>query len=240
MAEDTRDTLMILYKGKRAIDAESVALIDGSDTLAAEFRKTKVTKDGWKGSFFSLIDFQLQVGMVPDASDDPAEDAKLLAKKDRLTQKQIKFLMDAQKNAAQGKPPMAGQGFNQYPRFMTYGPASIRQKSYTTDLEPVQFSKQMDITSITLFEAAANCRVFDSAIIIKRRGVGLNLLRTYLQIRFTDVLITDFNWEEDDVPKETIKFVCRKAEVQYSMEQDSGEMSAPLPVQTWSVLNLKN
>jgi type VI protein secretion system component Hcp len=237
MAEETRDTLMRMVIGNNPIAAEAQALIAGDDTLAADFRKTKVATNAFTGSYFAVKDFRLEVGLLPDTLPNEAEEGQARREQDDIFRMQIEFLMSAQRNAATGKPPMAGHSFNQFPRFMTFGASSIRGKPFSTDLEPVQFSKLMDKSSIELFKACVNFTVFDSATIIKRRGMGSDLLYTYLQITFTDVLIIDFDWQDDDVVKENVKFVCREAKVKYAMPKDDGSLDASLPPQSWSLLN---
>ena len=91
---------------------------------------------------------------------------------------------------------------------------------------------------MTLFDACINSTTLNSAVLIKRRGGGGKELRTYLRIEFTDLLITDFNWDEDDVIKEKIKFVCRKAHVQYSIENNDGTLKPAGQPRKWSVQNL--
>jgi type VI protein secretion system component Hcp len=240
MAEDTRDTLMLMMLDGKALPAESTALIAADDDLAKPFQQTKVSKDTYSGTYFSVTDFRLEVGLLGDSSqEDPATTQAHQKRQTQIQQKQIDFLIQALQNAAVGKPPMAGRSFNDYPRFMQRGPAAMRQKAYSADLTPVTFTKNMDKSSLDLFKACVNFKVFDSATIIKRRGIGQSLLKTFLQIKFSDVLITDFDWQEDDVVKENVKFVCRKAEVTYAMQNDKGEFTT-MPMQSWSLLNLKN
>ncbi len=240
MAQDTRDTLMRMVISNTPIPAESQAFIAGDDTLAADFRKTQLGPNVYTGSYFSVDDFRLEVGLMPDTMPDENDEGRARKEQDAIFRKQIEFLMGTQQNAAAGKPPMPGHSFNQYPRFMTFGSNSIRNKPFTTDLEPVQFSKKMDKSSIELFKACLNFTIIDSATLIKRRGMGSDMLYTFLQIKFTDVLLIDFDWQDDDVVKESIKFVCRKAEVKYAMPKDDGSLDLSLPPQSWSLANLKN
>ena len=224
MADEVRDALMKLTIKGSPVVAEGTAVIGRDDTLAKGF--VPGTKDNrWQGNFFAVTDYQFQIGLLADTDSDPTA----------VTKQTMDALRESLKNP-QAKPKNS-QG--QFARFMDRPPGGS-MRAYSSNLEPVTITKQLDQTSLALFDACIKSTTIDNAVLIKRRGSGFTNLATYLRFEFTDVLITDLNWDEDDVVKEKITFVCRKAEVQYRMEKFSGELDAVLPKQTWSVLNLKS
>jgi type VI protein secretion system component Hcp len=231
MADESRDVLMkIVDTNGKAIPAECSAVISSDDNLAKGF--TSASSDNqWKGNYFSVQDFQIEVGLLGDSAETDAQ-------KQEALQEQLKQIREAQQTDAEGKPLMARASSAQYTRFMNRGPLATRG-SYSADLEPVSITKMLDASSLTLFKACIESTTLGSAVLIKRRGGGAKHLRTYLRIEFTDLLITDFNWDEDDVVKEKIKFVCREAKVQYAIENDDGTLEQAPPPRTWSRLNLK-
>jgi type VI protein secretion system component Hcp len=224
--------LMKIVLNGTAIPAECSAAVSSNDALASGFT-TASSANQWKGNYFAVQDFQMEVGLLGDSA------SGTQGKIHEAMQEQLKLLWEAQKNNSEGKPLMSGSSAGEYARFMNNGRSATRAKSYSANLEPVSITKMMDASSLTLFNACINSTTLDSAVLIKRRGGGAKHLRTYLRIEFTDLLITDFNWDEDDVVKEKIKFVCREAKVQYSIENDDGTLQKPAQPRKWSVLNLK-
>jgi len=225
MADQTRDTLMKIVVNGQPIPSECAAVIGKGDPLADGFVSASQS-NGWKGDYFRVNEFDLKIGLTPDSQPD-AQDMQ-------DTQRAI---LEALKN----KDGVAalGRKSNEFARFMSRGGVALRDRAYASDLEPVKITKTLDKSSLTLFGCCVNGTYIDQAVLIKRRGSGADSLRTYLRVVFTGLLITDFDWDEDEAIKESFSFVCRKAEIRYSVENDDGTMRAPLPVRTWSVLKLQ-
>ena len=142
----------------------------------------------------------------------------------------------------------SGKTSTQYERFMSKGRDALRNPGdrYPSDLEQVTISKRMDRSSTTLFDKCRSSFKFASATILKRKAVGEDTLRGYLRIDFYDVMLTDLNWDHDEVIKEKFKFVCRKAVVSYAVETANtvanGKTAAVLtaqPTAEWSVMATK-
>ena len=266
MAQDTRDVLMKIVLNNKAIDAESTALLDSKDPLCEGFVSASPSGTT-KGNYFSIQDFNIELGLsAEDTSDADAEEANN-RKRQLHTDKKFEVVKDMHEKLAQvvqqlieshralveGKPatgdvasaggkPMRqtslGHSLTEFPRFMQGGAAAMRTRSYSSDLEPVQITKQLDLSSLKLFDICKSATLIDSATIIKRRGGGGDRLRTYMRIDFTEMLITDFGWQDDDVVKETFKFVCRKAQVTYSVANPDGTQRGAQKPGVWSYLNL--
>jgi type VI protein secretion system component Hcp len=223
MADETRDTLMKIVMNGQPIPSECAAVVLPGDPLASGFTSAS-QGNGWKGDYFRVNDFDVKVGLMPDSQPDAQDQMEA-----------FRALAEAQKG--EGKDP--GRKSSDFGRFMSRGKSVLRGQTYASDLEPVKISKVLDKSSLTLFTACANGTFLDQAILIKRRGGGGAALRTYLRMVFTGLLVIDFDWSEGPVIKETFSFVCRKAEISYSVENDDGTLKAPLPVRTWSVKNSK-
>ncbi len=231
MADEVRDALMMLTIKGTPVPAEGTAVIGSNDALSKGF--VPGTKDNkWQGNFFAVTDYDFNIKLQPDTDNDPA----VIAKKQAETLKLMKQQLNEQQKGGKG-----GSGSNslEFARFMDMPPGGTL-RAYPSSLEPVEITKQLDVTSLRLVDACTKSTTFDSAVLIKRRGGGSATLGTYLRFDFTDLLITALHWEEDDVVTEKVTFVCRKVEVQYRVELPNGDMGAPLPKQTWSVLNLKS
>jgi type VI protein secretion system component Hcp len=233
MAEDNRDVLMKITPKSGVVPAECTAMIAKDDALADGFISATATASA---NFFALQNFQMDMGLLADPSPntDPKAE-KETRKKDAQTQQQLAALWKAQKMLTDSMPLGGGGSANRFMRFMSKGPIALKTKSYSCDLESVSITKQMDASSLTLFTACKDKTVLPSAVVIKRRGGGGKQLRTFLRIEFTSLLITDFNWSEDDVINEQIKFICRSASVKYSIEKDDGTLKSPGQPGTWAM-----
>jgi type VI protein secretion system component Hcp len=114
------------------------------------------------------------------------------------------------------------------------------------NLNPVQCTRQLDITSPLLFNQCAlqaGPWTFPFGAIIRRKVVGGGLqnvaqgghLMTYVRIDFVGVQVISVSWSSDDEGiKETFSFVCAKASVQYRQQMHTGKVSTPLPPGVWT------
>ncbi len=121
-------------------------------------------------------------------------------------------------------------------------------------LNPVTCVRAVDNASPLLFEQCGKAGKFVSATIVRRKVIGGGLtqqgsrlvsttqqdqdsfLMAYMRIDFDDVVIMDLNWESnDEMIKETIKFVCSSATVQYRQQLAAGSVTArKFPSGVWT------
>ena len=237
MADDTRDILMKMMQGPVPVDSECKAVIAKGDTLASGFMSSiPSNRGGTRPNYFAIKDFTFQVALSGDGAAKGAAAAQ---------NEQSKLAMqEIEKKLKDRSPELAGLQLNapknsaEFQRFMANGRADMRVKTYPADLEAISVTKELDATSLTLLKGCVTSVTFKNATLLKRKATGDNELRTYLRIDFTDLLITEFNWDEDEVVTEKFKFVCRKAIVQYAVETDDGNLLTPAGTGKWSVLNL--
>ncbi len=221
MAEDTRDTLMAIMVQGKWLNAESQSVVNVKDDLlvnSGEFAPK---------TFCSLDEFEVEISAQdkdeaedPDKKQEQTENmAKELHKKVQDLEKQIASLKNAGKDGdtkGGSAPPRSTQQFS---RFLKMGAGGIKgTDAYPVELEPISITRRMDAASVALFDHCQNVMILDKAVVLKRRAVGLDELRTYLRIEFIDMLITDFDWQEGEVIKETFKFICREVKISYRPE----------------------
>ena len=267
MADDSRDVLMKLeMTAGKYLPAECVAVIDTKDPMAKDFTGTKATGNLIRGNYFQIDDFSFDIGIAErGAADQMDMQAADVAGQFEAVSKQVntsldllnarmKVLNDYIRRTTGGAPEDGGGAPKVKPeggrsaafeRFMSEGRNFLRRErnAYPSDLEPVSVTKRMDISSTTLLDCCRQSFKFKSASILKRRAVGKELLNGFLRIDFTDVMLISLDWDDDEVTKESFKFVSRKAEVFYSMETASTSTSArgaavltQQPSVVWSVL----
>jgi len=261
MADDTRDVLFQLVPGTgrgspKSIPSECTALLNPDDELGKKgFTASTKTADA---NFFSIEDFSFVVALASSDGTAATSSAKVGAmvqetrdRSDEQMKAITKKLQESNIPELQGLKLGAGGGASStFQRFMTSGRSALRAKTYPSDLDAISITRRQDATSLTLLDACLHSVTFKSATILKRKAFGDRYLRTYLRIDFTDVMLTEFNWEEDDVIKETFKFVCRGAAVQYASEESGIKMIGGKPVAstsmavrgkgTWSVRDMKS
>ncbi len=123
-----------------------------------------------------------------------------------------------------GAPPPASQ------------PAQSTE-SKVVDIQPVTFSRQMDIASTVMFLAMTTAETLDSISIIKRKGAGSpNSGEIYLRIDFTKALLIGMDWEDDDqFVQEKWKFICRKVDMRYRSQKSDGTLG-PVISGSWSMI----
>lgn len=117
---------------------------------------------------------------------------------------------------------------------------------YPVEVQPFQFTKQLDQTSPLLFYFCANSVPLKSATMVARKASGQKYSAApsggqtvvqqgywgYLRIDFFDVLVTSVSWDVDEaVSKEKVKLICRRIQVQYRAQQPDGSMSEPIGVE---------
>ena len=101
---------------------------------------------------------------------------------------------------------------------------------YQLDVEPVSFSRLMDQGSTELFQACCQSKTFNSCTIIRRLPTGQNGgAKAYLRLDFTDVLITEIDWEDAEQIKEKYKFICRGVKMQFKPQASGGTLGPAIP-----------
>jgi type VI protein secretion system component Hcp len=231
MADEVRDALVRFVIGGKAIPAESAASIDKDDDLAKDYIAATETNN-WASNFFQVKTFKMDMGLIGDTAGDPEAEARIEKEKREQMAQAIKSGEDELKLAS----VRSGSDFAAFMKASRGGAL----KSYSSNLENVVLTKSLDNASLSLFTACTACTLIDTVTLIKRRGGGGKKLLTYLRVVFEKVLITDFNWDEDDVITEKISFVCRSAKIKYRVEQSSGKLDPTLPEQSWTAeTNLK-
>lgn len=229
MEEQSRDTLMRVILNGTWIPAEGLAFVDTKNDTLANGYTSAAASNGYKSNFFAIQDFDVKIGLLPDPDAQQNSQEEMLKNLEELRQLQKKDDKDA--NFAKSS--------SDFTNFLRGGRG---YKPNACDLEPIKITKALDQSSLTLFKCCVNSTIIDSATIIKRRGSGAagGALSTYLRMDFTSLLITEFDWDEDDVIKETFSFICRDMKIQYRIENNDGSMGAALPKKGWSRLQLSS
>jgi type VI secretion system secreted protein Hcp len=240
MAEDSRDILMKMVPSNSVMPAECQAMISTKDTLAIASNFAMITKSG-RGSpspnYFSIDDFTFEVGLQDkkgQAAKDNAGALKELQKQNEARNEALLKLHPDLKGIMGGG---GGGSSSKFKRFILEGSNGLGtgvNKTFVGDLSEITITKRMDVSSPALLTYCLNREQFKSATLVKRKATGANELQSYFKIEFNQLMITSFDWADDDVVKETFKFVCRQAIVTYAVEDNSGALYTQ-PTAKWEV-----
>jgi type VI protein secretion system component Hcp len=98
--------------------------------------------------------------------------------------------------------------------------------SFPLNIDEFSFTRRYDCASPVLFDKCGKSESLASAVLVKRKVVGGNMLQAYLRFDFKDVLLTHISWQDADVIKENVKFVFKEMKVQYKVQSSSGKLGA--------------
>jgi type VI protein secretion system component Hcp len=105
---------------------------------------------------------------------------------------------------------------------------------YPLEFDDFNFERTIDAASPIFFQSCCNSKTFDSATLVKRLSVGdggdgLTMGESlaqvgFLRIDFKEVLITSISWDDGDVVKEKVSFICKKMTIKYRQQAASGKI----------------
>lgn len=217
MAEQVVSDLIMKFVGDSgAIKGETRTTLDTSnDRLCKDFVADKM---------FEVETFSVKTGIVGSGGEtDPAKLAETM-------KAQQKAMEEA---ARTGKPPKfknsKGLDFTEFRAGQT--------QQYPVDLKPFEMTRSIDISSGDILKYCIGRKIFESATLIKRKAAGgKSSGKVFLRLDFTEVLIKQVEWSEDDPVKETIEFVCRALTVRYAPQLPDGTLGAA-KVAFWSAVD---
>jgi len=241
--QDSRDILMsVTLKGKAlALKGEVNVAIDTSDALMEGFYNPAGATAGVDANLFCRIqDFTFSVGIEDSESGSGGEaesGTKVGASENTLHGTRGTAPGKGQKGGTGGKGTTgkpAGRS-RQFKHFMDFGGSEADPNTgsigYPPSLQPITVSRQMDVMSAALLKECLNCRPLKRVIIVKRKFTGSkDNYEAYLRLEFIDCLLTEVEWDDDEIIKEKVKFVYRELKTQYKPQDMAGNLGNPVPV----------
>jgi len=107
--------------------------------------------------------------------------------------------------------------------------------------EEISIEKDVDLSSVPLYQACAAGAHFDTLMLANRKAGGAQLL--YLQYCFRMVFVTSISWSGgggEELPKETVKFRFGAMGIQYIRQKATGEADTKnKQIAMWSTTNNK-
>ena len=98
------------------------------------------------------------------------------------------------------------------------------------DLQPISFTRSIDVSSAGLLQSCIDCRSYKRASLIKRKAAGtLAAGEVFLRLDFIGVLIISVQWSNDDEVQETCEFICRSVCINYRPQLPDGTLGKIVP-----------
>lgn len=152
-------------------------------------------------------------------------------------------LTDEDDSAAKAATPVhsggvgnAGQKPNSQPygRWRSAVGQEYKKIHFPLEFDDFNFERTIDAASPIFFQSCCKSKQFDSACLVKRLSQG-DTGQTdatsrpqfgFLRIDFEKVLITSIGWDDGDVVKEKVSFICQKMTIKYRQQKASGLVDA--------------
>jgi len=96
---------------------------------------------------------------------------------------------------------------------------------FKPEVKEITITKQVDISSIRFLQSCLTYGKFQKAVLVKRKFTGgVSFHEAFLRLEFKEPLITGIDWDEGDIVKEKIKFICRGITVAYRPQNQDGTL----------------
>ena len=233
--QDSRDILMsvTIKGGAKALKGEVGIAIDTSDAMMEGFHK-----DMEVDLFCRIQDFTFSVGIEDNESgggEEGGTGTNVGASENTLHGTRgtapVKGGKPTTGKTTTSKPAKRSR---QFKHFMDFGGSEADPNTgsvgYPPSLQPITVSRQMDSMSAALLKECLNCKPLKRVIIVKRKFTGSkDNYEAYLRIEFIDCLLTEVEWDDDEIIKEKVKFVYRELKTQYKPQDMAGNLGNSVP-----------
>jgi type VI protein secretion system component Hcp len=211
MAEgEGTDLIMKFVLNGAAIQGEST-----TNLISVEGRSNPLLTGFKQKSMFEIDSFTFKSGVIDDS-----------------TPKQAKT--PAAAPAHHGKPPAVAPAQSTPGEFQMW--RAGKSHKYPVDLQPVSFTRSIDMSSTQLIQSCIDRVVFDSATLIKRKAAGGQAAgEVFLRLDFHGVLVVGVEWSNDIEVKETCQFICRSTTISYRPQLPDGTLGGTI-ARFWSMV----
>jgi type VI protein secretion system component Hcp len=212
MADQSKTDLFMKFRLQNGKHVPAECALDKSkdDPFMADFEPAPYQD---YSNFFEVFDFDFSLKLT-----DHDQDTGALGKQ--------------RGNGANGRSTSRVAG--QYARWRSLTDDQVRAKlSYPVEFNQFQFKRLIDSASPIFFQYCLNSISFQDAALVKRVSQGDGSSIGYLRLDFTDVLITNVDWDDGDVVTESCTFICKKLVVKYRSQAASGTLQKESEPATW-------
>lgn len=209
--KESNDVLMtFIDSNNRGVAAECTSKWDKKDTDMME---------GFQdGRFFEVDDFDFGVSLGD--SEDGGSEGGRSSSSGNLGENSLHSPPGrdgAPQNAEKKKAASSSKKFAKY--------VEGGNIEFKPEIKEVTITKQADISSVRFFQSCLHYGKFKRAILVKRKFTGsYDFHEAFLRLEFKEPLITGIDWDEGEIVKEKIKFICRGITVAYRPQNQGGTL----------------
>ena len=223
MAENNNDVIMYMTLDTGQVKGEARSQLDSTDDMI----DGSYYKPFQKGSFFELKTFSFGVSVKEGSREADKKNEKPGAadadkKKEREATKAALAAMQKASLLPEGPErqkalaAIKGPKEFEFKNFMMGGDIT----AYPVELATISYERIMDIGSSTIWNYFNEGKAVVDAVILKRKDDGWEGgPQGFFALYFKDLIITDIDWEGDDLIIEKGKMVCRYAQILYKTQQ---------------------
>jgi type VI protein secretion system component Hcp len=210
--KDSIDVLMtFIVSGTTAVPAEGTSEWDKDDTDMME---------GFQdGMFFEVDDFSFGVSLGGSENSGGAEAAG--TSPSSSPGKNELHSRDGHGNPANVQKGASKAGSaNRFAKYIESG-----TQDFKPEVQEITITRQVDIASVRFLQSCFNYSKFERAILVKRKFTGnTDFHEAFLRLEFKEPLITGVEWDEGEIVKEKLKFVCRGVVAAYRQQNADGTL----------------
>jgi hypothetical protein len=211
--KDSSDVLMTF------IDSSGQGVPAESNTVWNE-KDTTMMADFTQGNVFELDDFAFGVGL--GSSEESRGETTHSNTQRGFGTNALHDLHGKGGSASQAdsKDPNKKSGANRFAGYIQSG-----KLNFPIDMQEVSITKQLETASQTFLRNCLKLIPFQKAVLVKRKFTGnQDFHEAFLRLEFEEPLITSIDWDDGEVVKEKIKFVCRGVKAAYKPQSADGTL----------------
>lgn len=211
---ESNDVLMTFIDNNgRGVAAECTSVWDKDDT--------DMMKDFEDGKFFEVDDFDFGVSLG-DFEDGGGGHGGGSPSSGNLGENNLHAPpgRDGAPAAQNAEKKKAKSSSKRFAKYLEGGDIEFKP-----EVKEITITKQVDISSVRFLQSCLTYGKFQKAVLVKRKFTGgFDFHEAFLRIEFKEPLITGIDWDEGEIVKEKIKFICRGIVVAYRPQNADGTL----------------
>jgi type VI protein secretion system component Hcp len=210
--KESNDVLMTFIDNNgRGVAAECTSVWDKDDT--------DMMKDFQDGKFFEVDDFDFGVSLGGSEDGGGGEGGGSSAAAN-LGENSLHAPPGRDGAPTEKKKPSSSGSSKRFAKYLEGG-----DMDFKPEVKEITITKQVDISSIRFLQSCLTYGKFQKAVLVKRKFTGgFAFHEAFLRLEFKEPLITGIDWDEGDIVKEKIKFICRGIIVAYRPQNQDGTL----------------
>ena len=226
--KDSIDVLMtFLAESTGPVAGEGTSKWDPTDPMMEDFQE---------GYFFEVDDFDFGIGLG-DSESDRGGRGSGSSSSGNLGDNSLHG--PPGRDGASGTPNAGGKSGSKFGKYIECPRNDYSWEwAFKPEIKEITITKQVDISSARFVRSCLTYGNFQKAVLVKRKFTDrISLQRAFLRLEFKEPLITGVEWDEGDIIREKLKFICRGIVIAYRPQSADGTL-AKAKQTSWDYLDL--